>query len=220
MKPLTSDTSDSSTLEELGRATVQVVHDLKNQLNGLKLYATFLRKRLEKANSPADEQETIAKLIGGLERAAADMNVLVRFGRPLELRLQPRVPLAKLIEKLDESGSEWLSVEVGDEELFVDADPILLGEALKTVTSSALRRRDKGSLNPLILRMWSDRSSALPAVVVEWLGLAPDSVSDPFHSLVGSEGLRMSLAARIIAAHRGQAKHEDDRLVVRLPPSS
>jgi K+-sensing histidine kinase KdpD len=220
MKPLTSDTSDSSTLEELGRATVQVVHDLKNQLNGLKLYATFLRKRLEKANSPADEQETIAKLIGGLERAAADMNALVRFGRPLELRLQSRVALAKLVEKLDENGTESISVEVGDEELFVDADPILLEEAFKTITSSALRRRGKDSLNPVILRMWSDRSSALPAVVVEWLGLAPAAVPDPFHSFVGSEGLRMSLAARIIAAHRGQASHEDDRLDVRLPPSS
>jgi len=32
-------------LEDLGRATLQIVHDLKNQLNGLKLYATFLRKR-------------------------------------------------------------------------------------------------------------------------------------------------------------------------------
>lgn len=220
MKPLTSGNSDSSTLEELGRATVQVVHDLKNQLNGLKLYATFLRKRLEKSNSPADEQETIAKLIGGLERAAADMNVLVRLGRPLELRLHSRVALAKLIEKVEESGSESISVELGDEELFVDADPILLAEALQTITSSALRRRGKDSLNPLILRMWSDRSSALPAVVVEWLGLAPATVSDPFHSFVGTEGLRMSLAARIIAAHGGQASHEDDRLVVRLPPSS
>jgi hypothetical protein len=138
----------------------------------------------------------------------------------LELRLQRRVALAKLIEKLDEIVWESISVEIGDEELFVDADPILLEEAFKTITSSALRRRGKDSLNPVILRMWSDRSSALPAVVVEWIGLSPDGVSDTFHSFVGSEGLRMSLAARIIAAHRGQASHENDRLVVRLPPSS
>ena len=31
---------------------MQIVHDLKNQLNGLKLYATFLRRRIEK--DPAD----------------------------------------------------------------------------------------------------------------------------------------------------------------------
>ena len=38
---------------------MQIVHDLKNQLNGLKLYATFLRRRIEKNERPGDEQETI-----------------------------------------------------------------------------------------------------------------------------------------------------------------
>ena len=49
MKPILSQTEDKSTLQDLGRASIQIVHDLKNQLNGLKLYATFLRKRLEKS---------------------------------------------------------------------------------------------------------------------------------------------------------------------------
>src|ERR671928_1920572 len=97
MKPLKSELQDAETLRELGSASVQVVHDLKNQLNGLKLYATFLRKRMEKAERPADELETIAKLIAGLERAAADMTVLVRMGRPLELRRQPGTDLARLL---------------------------------------------------------------------------------------------------------------------------
>ncbi len=76
---------------------MQIVHDLKNQINGLKLYATFLRKRMEKAERPADELETINKIMNGLERAAADMNTLVRFGRPLELQIQPRLDLARLL---------------------------------------------------------------------------------------------------------------------------
>src|SRR5215213_7105816 len=100
MKPLKSETQDIETLQELGRASVQIVHDLKNQLNGLKLYATFLRKRMEKSERPADEHETIAKLIAGLERAAADMTVLVRMGRPLELRRQPHTDLGKILSNL------------------------------------------------------------------------------------------------------------------------
>src|SRR3954470_5751044 len=98
MKPLKSETQDAEALKEIGRASIQIVHDLKNQLNGLKLYATFLRKRMEKAERPADEQETLAKLISGLERAAADMNVLVRFGRTMELRRQPGTDLARLLQ--------------------------------------------------------------------------------------------------------------------------
>jgi len=64
--------SEANALEDLGRATLRIVHDLKNQLNGLKLYATFLRKRLERDESLAEERETVAKLIAGLDRAARD----------------------------------------------------------------------------------------------------------------------------------------------------
>jgi len=65
MKPLLSESEDNDTLRTLGQASVQIVHDLKNQLNGLKLYATFLRNRMEKSERPADELETINKLIAG-----------------------------------------------------------------------------------------------------------------------------------------------------------
>src|ERR687884_353348 len=97
MKPLKTQLQDADTLQDLGRASVQIVHDLKNQLNGLKLYATFLRKRMEKSGRPEDELETIAKLIAGLERGANDMTLLVRYGRPLELRTQPGTDLSKLL---------------------------------------------------------------------------------------------------------------------------
>ena len=63
MKPALAKTPEPNALEELGRATVQIVHDLKNQLNGLKLYATFLRKRLERDDRAIEERETLEKLI-------------------------------------------------------------------------------------------------------------------------------------------------------------
>ena len=53
MKPALAKTPEPNALEHLGSATVQIVHDLKNQLNGLKLYATFLRKRLERDDRAA-----------------------------------------------------------------------------------------------------------------------------------------------------------------------
>src|SRR2546429_1123856 len=68
MTPATAKTVDTSELEDLGRATLQIVHDLKNQLNGIKLYATFLRKRFESEDRPSEEREILAKLIDGLDR--------------------------------------------------------------------------------------------------------------------------------------------------------
>src|SRR5712692_2215738 len=97
MKPAYAKGTETNALEDLGRATLQIVHDLKNQLNGLKLYATFLRKRLELDDRAAEERETLAKLIAGLDRAARDMTALVRYAQPLELRRQPRSDLRKII---------------------------------------------------------------------------------------------------------------------------
>lgn len=211
MKPLKTELQDAETLRDLGSASVQIVHDLKNQLNGLKLYATFLRKRMEKAERPADEQETLAKLISGLERAAADMNILVRFGRVLELRRQPGTDLARLLEDC----ADGASIETEGGPFEGDFDPVLLAEALKNITAGALGESadaDGGSR----VRLSGDGSGAL----VEWQGgaAAADSEGeDPFQSLAGAAGLRMALAAKIVRAHGGEVSSEGGRIRARLP---
>ena len=189
---------------------MQIVHDLKNQLNGLKLYATFLRKRMEKSERPPDELETIAKLISGLERAAADMNVLVRFGRGLELRRQPGTDLARLVA--DSADGAPFETDGGSYE--GDFDPALLAEALKNITAGALGESPAaGGAAPLV-RLRADGGGA----VVEWLGAAVDTDgADPFRSLAGASGLRMALAARIIRAHGGEVGHEGGVIRARLP---
>src|SRR5215216_4391511 len=97
MKPLKTELQDAETLRDLGSASIQIVHDLKNQLNGLKLYATFLRKRMEKSERPEDELETVAKLINGLDRAAVDLSTIVAYGRKIELKTQPGVDVQKTL---------------------------------------------------------------------------------------------------------------------------
>jgi signal transduction histidine kinase len=213
MKPLKSETKDDATLQEIGRASVQIVHDLKNQLNGLKLYATFLRKRMEKAERPADEHETIAKLIAGLERAAADMTTLVRIGRPVELRRQPQTDLVKILTSL-ENGEE-VKIEAGADELAGDFDVAAISEAFKTITSSALGLRPVGNNAGLSIRLTPDEEER--RVIIEWRGVKISNGDDPFHSFAGTEGLRMSLAAKIIAAHGGETGYGRDTLRAELP---
>jgi signal transduction histidine kinase len=210
MKPLKTELQDAETLRDLGSASVQIVHDLKNQLNGLKLYATFLRKRMERAERPADEQETLAKLISGLERAAADMNVLVRFGRALELRRQPGTDLARLLQ----DSADGASVEADGGPFEGDFDPVLLAEALKNITAGAFGESGDAD-GAARVRLTGDGSGAL----VEWQGAlaAASDGEDPFRSLAGAAGLRMALAAKIVRAHGGEVSSEDGRIRARLP---
>ena len=212
MKPLKTEIRDAETLRELGSASVQVVHDLKNQLNGLKLYATFLRKRMEKAERPADELETIAKLIAGLERGANDMTLLVRYGRPLELSRRPSTDLARLLRE----SAEGARVRVDGGAYEGDFDPTLLAEALKNITTggrASAQTDEEGGAEVRLAREGSGESA-----VVEWRGVdAPDADGDPFKSFTGGAGLRLALAARVIREHGGEVSSEGGVIRARLP---
>ena len=230
MKPLLSESKDNDALRALGRASVQIVHDLKNQLNGLKLYATFLRKRMEKGDRPADELETINKLIAGLDRTARDVSMIVEYGRPLDLKKQVGTDLEKLsrdvaaslnAENLTNrppvtgglSGSVVVDAATGP--LVGEFDRALLTEALRWISLSAMKLLGNKT-DSLAIRLKVDAFESKRDGVIEWR-VFDSSEHDPFHSFVGSNEIRLSLAARIIEAHGGSATRHDDVLSVRLP---
>ena len=216
MKPLKSELQDEQTLRDLGSASVQIVHDLKNQLNGLKLYATFLRKRMEKSERPADELETIAKLMSGLERAATDMTLLIRYGRPLELRRKPGTDLLRLLEAAADPAP--VKTEAGGS-YDGDFDPVLLAEALKNITRGGRSETQATDDDAVEVKLRRDESKEGGVLVAEWRGVAlPDDEDDPFRSFTGS-GMRLALAAKIISAHGGEVVRDGGVLRARLPLS-
>jgi len=220
MKPLLLDNQDTTTLAELGRASLQIVHDLKNQINGLKLYATFLRRRMERSERPLDEQETVTKLISGLDRAAGDMTTLVRLGRPIQLRpLQVDLSrvIAEALKSVTESDSPAAEFtnESGSESLAGEFDVQAMTEAIKAITEGAnglIRGRDHG----LSIHVMRNGAGEDATATIEWRGVTIDDGANPFHSLNGSVGIRLALAAKIIEAHGGSTEQESDRLRVRL----
>lgn len=208
---------DNETLQDLGRASIQIVHDLKNQLNGLKLYATFLRRRLEKSERPVDEQETIAKLMAGLDRAASDLATIVEYGRQIELKKQPGFDVQKVLRTVCSSldGPEQLIVvDPSSDSVQGTFDPLKMTDAFKWISAAAIKNRRKGDeAVPVPVKV-----SALNETdaVIEWSGLQKID-HDPFRSFVGSDEIRLALAAKIIEAHGGSAKLVEDRFVVQLP---
>jgi len=219
MKPLLSRTEDSDTLRDLGRASIQIVHDLKNQLNGLKLYATFLRKRLEKSDRPEDEQETIGKLISGLERAANDLSTIVQYGRPIELKKQPGLDVQKILRSICSNLTETnceISFSSEPEPLKGEFDPTMLADALRWISIGATKlQQDKTEPRQLSVTV---KRSANETAIVEWSGLNHLD-HDPFRSFIGRDEIRMSLASRIVEAHGGSTEQQNNRLVVKLPLS-
>jgi signal transduction histidine kinase len=219
MKTAMSRPEETERLQDLGRASARIVHDLKNQLNGLKLYATFLKRRIEKGERPSDEQETIGKLISGLDRAADDLSTIVRYGQPLELKKQPGVEVEKVLRAacagFNETGSQ-IVVAPDAESLQGDLDHFKLADAFKWLCAGALkhRQKDDGASEISVTTKATDGSR----VQIEWSGLRQLD-NDPFRSFAGSDEIKLALAAKIIEAHGGSAKFVDKKFVVLLPLS-
>lgn len=228
MKPaLAKAKDDVNSLEELGRATLQVVHDLKNQLNGLKLYATFLRKRLEGAHQSLEERETLGKLIAGLDRAARELTALVRYSRPLELQTQG-CDLRKVITPAarikagrhsGELGGTELTCEIEEGILCGQFDSGVLTEAFEAITEEAISGIPPRDVNHVSLHVNRDEATGAPAALVEWRGVRPAIRSSGLTSFHEHATLHMALAAKIIEAHGGQLERDANSIRVLLPLS-
>lgn len=232
MKPLLSESEDHEALRILGRASVQIVHDLKNQLNGLKLYATFLKRRLENSERPAEELDTINKLLAGLDRTARDASMIAEYGRPLQLKKQAGIDLEKILrqmavalntENLSEPPSSTgetrrsVIINAGPDPLLGEFDPVLLTEALKSISLGAMKLfTSEATESSLEIQLKDEAAESKRNGIIEWRVL-DSSDHDPFHSFAGSNEIRLSLAARVIEAHGGSAKRENGALCVRLP---
>ena len=227
MKPLLSESQDNESLWALGRASVQIVHDLKNQLNGLKLYATFLRKRMEKGDRPADELETVKKLIGGLDRTAADLSMIVQYGQPLSLKKQSGIDLQKIMRDIAaglNSSPRATGALVGPVVIDSEAqavvgefDSVVLADALKAISMGALKMITGNEREEsLRIRLAIESNATRRNGVIEWR-VFDSSDHDPFHSFAGTDAIRMSLAAKAIEAHGGSAERQNGSLRVRLP---
>lgn len=227
MKPILSEVQDNEALQNLGQASLQVIHDLKNHLNGLKLYATFIKRRLEKTDRPADELETVDKLMAGIDRAAVDLSSLVEYGRPIALQKQPKVDLKEVLSRVLTSLSKHdsvnsppagtvVDVDFAPEPIVGEFDPSVLAEALQFISVRALQMRSQHEPERLKIRLKLENTTRASTAVIEWDRIRAQD-QDPFKSFMGGDAVRMSLAARLIEAHAGSAEHKDGLLCVRLP---
>lgn len=216
MKTASAKQLDAAALEDLGLATLRIVHDLKNQLNGLKLYATFLRKRLERDDHGPEERETVEKLVAGLDRAARDLSALVRYAHPTELRLQPDTDLRQVIKaaahdptrRVTGALSGSLIPETESEPLIGTFDPQALAEAFSALAREASAVTPAGGLS---LNARKDAENGSAKAIIEWRGLRFRPDAQP--------GIHANFARRIIDAHGGGIEYDPETIRVTLPLS-
>ena len=203
--------ADQATLTEVGRMTSRLIHDFKNQMGGLKLYAAFLKKRF--ADQP-EGVEISEKIINGLNVMSEHASLVTKLTKPLNLSPEP-AHLAPLVEQLAvdlgpraEAQGVRIETELETDLPALPVDAQQLRAALYTLLDRAVAASGAGGRVRVSLRRQGG------AEVLEILdgGAAPDEQQlATFFDFLGGDrinktSLDLALAKRIIELHGAQAR--------------
>lgn len=224
----------SESLEQLGELAAGVAHELRNGLATLEGYLTLIERRPDD-DSVGDYLLEMRRETRELERV---LNDFLAFARPGAARVEP-VALAGLLHRVvadpalpgdrlrvDEAVDGTIGV------VRVDADPQLLGRALKNLVLNAVQAAPEGTVLLSLHRSGgegADEADRGIEIRVEDAGpgIPPELAERIFQPFVSGRpdgvGLGLALAHRIVALHGGTLRLEDrpgggTRAVVRLPP--
>ena len=201
--------SEEEILIETGRMAARLIHDFKNQLGGLKLYAAYLQKRFA---DNAEGMEITQKIAQGLNEMAEQAALLHRLCRPIELQMAPGDPAPVVKSAVSTLGPRAsakrvkISCDLEPGAPRASLDPRQIGEALETIISRAVDASpEDGEIGVSLKR----RDEALRIEITD-NGAALDDerllrLFDPLASdRLNRTALGMAMARRIIERHGGQ----------------
>jgi signal transduction histidine kinase len=201
--------SEEAILIETGRMATRLIHDFKNQLGGLKLYAAYLQKRFA---DNAEGLEIAEKIAQGLSEMAEQAAILNKLCRPLELQMEPGDP-APVVEQIvsrlrprSEAKRVNIICDIEADAPRVSVDPRRIDEALEAIISRAVDASPEDSEIGVSL---SRRDEALRIEIKDNGATLDDerrlSFFDPLAGdRVNRTALGLAMARRIIERHGGR----------------
>jgi PAS domain S-box-containing protein len=215
-----------------------LAHELRNPLAPILNSLHVLR-----AEGPSDPQldalrDVIERQVGQMARLLDDLLDVGRISRNrFELR-KSRVALASVIESAIETSSPWLErgghsleLELPRDPVFLDADPVRLGQVFSNVLNNAANYTP----DPSVIRISAEREGRGLVIRVRdnGIGIAADMLPHVFEMFSRAEpalarsrgglGIGLSLARNLVELHGGTIEGHSagagmgSEFVVRLP---
>lgn len=199
---------DDAMLRETGRLTSRLIHDFKNQLGGMKLYATYLKKRFAEN---AEGAEVAEKIIQGLNEMAEQAAWVSKLTRPIEVRRESG-DLGQFIEMILSSlkaqaaeKSVEIALEAAPEPMGFRFDLQQMQVALSSILMRAIEVSPAGG--EIRVRLW--REGETIRIEIPDAGETPDAerlrgfFDFLTHERLNRTSLGLAFAKRILELHDG-----------------
>jgi PAS domain S-box-containing protein len=194
----------STRLAAISRLTGGVAHEIKNPLNAMALHLEVLRGKL------AGQQPEIDVIGREIKRLDSVVKTFLNFNRPVDLDYKP-VELSDLVRQIlalvaIEAGEKHVWLETAFEEnLWINADPDLLKQAILNVISNGLEAmQDGGTLTARTVRAGGECllivGDAGPGIPLE----IQDRVFQLyFTTKANGSGIGLATTFRVVQLHNG-----------------
>jgi signal transduction histidine kinase len=194
--------SHKTRLEMLGRMAAALAHEIRNPLGGIQLFASMLRRDLERDPDKVRTLDRILSAVAGLEKLVEDM---LTYGRDVEPRRTSQ-PLGPILDSALELGravldERQISVDREGEAPLADVDAEMMTRVFLNLIQNAAQAMEPGGRLRIGSRdrtvSFTDSGPGIPPEVL-------DKLFTPFvTSKVKGTGLGLAIAQKIVEAHGG-----------------
>ncbi|HSB52366.1 MAG TPA: ATP-binding protein, partial [Dissulfurispiraceae bacterium] len=195
-------------LISMGEMAAKIVHEIRNPLCSVELFATLLAEELER-----DEHRSLARGISeGITHMNRILTNMLYFARPHTCRLTA-VGLGTVVEEALRLVAATLQsrdivVEQMIETTEVLGDAELLKQAFMNIVINGIQAMQRGGR--ISIRVRAEEAFGTVSITDEGEGIRPEDrekIFDPFYSTKDKgTGLGLAITSRIVQAHGGYIK--------------